>query len=311
MKTTLAPLSILLAVAHSCAAEPPVAGNSTIRGQFADSEIVITTTSRLAGAIHSLTWKGREFIDSTDHGRQLQSACSFGEPRDFWAECYNPTEAGSRKDGAGPTSTSKLLQMSADGGTLQTITQMAFWLEPGERSQGRPARNTSRLSNHVLLKTVRIGYRDWPNVLQYDVTFRLPAGERHKLAQFESLTGYMPAEFAIFHTFNPEDGELRPLSDGPGEQENPVVLSTASGSHAMGIFAPRRLNAGHDPPGYGRWRFSRERVVKWNCVFRVRAMQGVEPGDYSFRHFVVLGDRATVVATLRDLHEQHHDQPLP
>ena len=51
--------------------EEEVNGNATIRGKVGDDELVITTTSRLAGAIHSLTWKGKEFIDSVDHGRQL------------------------------------------------------------------------------------------------------------------------------------------------------------------------------------------------------------------------------------------------
>lgn len=58
--------------------------------------LTITTTSRLAGAVHSILWNGQEFIDSTDHGRQRQSACSFDSMSDdpFWAERYNPTEAG-------------------------------------------------------------------------------------------------------------------------------------------------------------------------------------------------------------------------
>src|SRR5437879_419530 len=69
-------------------------GEAVIRGKAGASEIVITTTARLAGAIHSLTWNGREFIDSTDHGRQLQSAASFDCAGDFIPETFNPTEAG-------------------------------------------------------------------------------------------------------------------------------------------------------------------------------------------------------------------------
>ena len=52
-------------------------GDAVIRAPFGGSEIVVTTTARLAGAIHSVRWKGKEFIDSADHGRQLQSASSF------------------------------------------------------------------------------------------------------------------------------------------------------------------------------------------------------------------------------------------
>ena len=56
-------------------------GNATIRAQAGASEIVITTSARLAGTIDSLTWKGREFINSADHGRQLQWASNLYEDR--------------------------------------------------------------------------------------------------------------------------------------------------------------------------------------------------------------------------------------
>ena len=120
----------------------PVSGDAVIRARFADSEIVITTTSRLAGAIHSLTWNGKEFINSADHGRQLQSASNLDLETRFSGESFNPTEAGSRHDGAGPTSTSRLLHMIAEGNALQTTSQMAFWLQPGEKSGPNPAKNT-------------------------------------------------------------------------------------------------------------------------------------------------------------------------
>ena len=109
---------------------------SFIRTKAGTSEIVVTTTSRLAGAVHSLTWNGVEFIDSTDHGRQLQSACAFDcGKKPFWAEAYNPTEAGSRKDHVGNTSSSRLIALSKTATTLTTKTQMAFWLNPGEVSK--------------------------------------------------------------------------------------------------------------------------------------------------------------------------------
>ena len=107
----LGPALLPLVAADSApGAKTPLDGNAVIRGRAGSSEIVITTTARLAGAVHSVQWGGREFIDSHDHGRQLQSACSFdcGSFKDFWAEAYNPTEAGSLDDGAGKTSSSKL-----------------------------------------------------------------------------------------------------------------------------------------------------------------------------------------------------------
>jgi hypothetical protein len=271
-------------------------GNAQIRGWFRNSHIVITTTQRLAGAVHSVRWNGVEFIDSTDHGRQLQSACSFdnGQPGPFWAECFNPTEAGSRADGTGESSTSRLLSLSSTKDELRTLTQMAFWLAPGERSEGRPALNQTTLSNHKVAKHIRIGHNGIPNVLEYDVTFTVPPNEPHRYAQFEALTGYMPDVFGSFLRFDPMTGQLVPLSDGPGEQPYPVVLSTPDGGYAMGICSTEVPENKGGRPGYGRFRFVRERVVKWNCVFRVRREDGVPAGDYTYRMFVVLGTREDV-----------------
>ena len=276
--------------------------NLVIRKPAGVSEIVITTTARLAGAVHSLTWNGKEFIDSHDHGRQLQSACSFDAGSKFWAEAYNPTEAGSRDDGAGPTSTSRLLHSMATSDSLQTTTQMAFWLASGQMSEKFLAKNATTRSNHLVTKRLQLGLPDLPQVIRYDVTFSVPLGERHTFAQFEALTAYMPEEFRSFWVFQPKSGELEPLTDGPGEQPFPVVLATESGSHAMGIFSPPAASVAAGNPGYGRWRFGPEKVVKWNSVFRVRRAEGIEPGEYSFRNYVVVGDRETVRASLAELH---------
>lgn len=287
----------------------PIKGDAIIRNPAGPSEIVITTTSRLAGAIHSLTWNGREFINSTDHGRQLQSASNFDCDGVFHAETFNPTEAGSRRDGAGPTSTSRLLKIEADGPELRTTSQMAFWLAPGERSGGHPACNTTLLSNHLLTKRVHIGSKDLPQVLEYDVTFRLPEDEHHTYAQFEALTGYMPPEFERFWAYDPATDQFKPLSDGPGEQARPVALATADGKYAMGIYAPPdQPTTGFNGPGYGRFRFRAERVVKWNCVYRRRDEKGIAPGDYRFRMFVTVGTLDDLRRDLAALIERSRDR---
>jgi hypothetical protein len=282
---------------------PPPSGNAVIRQQAGPSDIVITTTARLAGAIHSLTWNGKEFIDSFDHGRQLQSAASFDDakPGEFWAECYNPTEAGSRADGAGEKSSSQLLRLRAKDGELETTTQMAFWLAPGEDSSGRLALNDEVLSRHLVKKHVRIGYQDLPHIVEYEVVFTVPPGERHNYAQFEALTGYMPPEFGRFWKYEVHSGKLQELDDGPGEQSRPVVFGTPSGSHAMGVFSPDQPSTGFEEAGYGRFRFTSDHVVKWNCVFRVREAKGISAGDYRFRVFVAVGTLDDVRQSLDSL----------
>ncbi len=274
---------------HVLADEDQVSGNAVIRRKAGNSEIVITTTSRLAGAIHSLTWNGREFIDSADHGRQLQSASNFDVGGPFVPEVFNPTEAGSVSDGAGPISSSKLLSLTAADGELRTKSQMAFWLAPGEKSAGQPAKNNSILSNHLLAKRVHIGHGKLDQAIEYDVTFTVPEGERHTYAQFEAVTGYMPPEFERFWKFENANGKLVKLDDGPGEQSQPIVLATKDGQFAMGIYSPDQPSKGYEQAGYGRFRFAEAKVVKWNSVFRLRDPAGIKPGDYTFRNFVCVG----------------------
>ncbi len=222
-----------------------VSGDSVIRAKVGESEIVITTTSRVGGAIHSLTWGGQEFINSADHGRQLQTAWNADAGiTPIQSETLNPTEAGARDDGAGPTSSSKLLQLHAERNILTTLSRPAFWLKPGETSGGHPARNKILLSDHLLAKRVQIGMPGLPHAIDYRVTVTIPAGERDTSCVMEALTGYMPPEFEKFWTYDASKNELDSLDDGPGEQTLPIVFSTADGRFAMGTFSPARTRRG-------------------------------------------------------------------
>jgi hypothetical protein len=294
----------VLLLAATVPAADPASGDGVIRGKAGTSEIVLTTTARVAGAVHSLTWGGKEFVDSADHGRQIQSASNFDAGARFVPEVFNPTEAGSAADGAGPTSTSRMLKFKADGVELEAVNRMAFWLAPGEKSAGHPARNTKKLSDHLLSKRVRIGEKDLPHAIRFDVTFTVPEGEGHRYAQFEALTGYMPPAFGVFRRFVPATGKLEPLDDGPGEQADPVVFLTEEGGHAMGVWSPDQPSAGFEKAGYGRFRFKAEKVVKWNCVFRVRDPKGVPAGDHHYRVYVAVGTAEDVRSTLASLTER-------
>ena len=143
------------------------------------------------------------------------------------------------------------------------------------------------------------------HAIQYDVTFTVPTGEGHTFAQFEALTGYMPAEFAKFWKFDPKTKALSQLDDRPGEQDSPVIFSTADGKYAMGIYAPEPQSRSISGIGYGRFRFSAEKVTKWNCVFRVREPKGIAAGDYKFRMFVAVGTLDDVRATIGSLNDRN------
>jgi hypothetical protein len=294
---------LLLLPTVALAQAPAVSGDAEISGTIGGKPLVIRTTSRLAGAIDSVKWDGVEFIDSHDHGRQLQSALNADVDGVFHVECYNPTEAGSVVDALGPKSTSRLEFLSTKDGLLTTRTRMAYWLAPGMKSGGHLAQNTTLLSGHILNKQVRIGRPGMDHVLDYKVTFTVPADRPHKFLQFEALTGYMPWSFSEELRFDAKTETLVPLPRQNGEQRDPVVLSTPSGSHAMGVFTPERPRAGQSAVGFGRFKFEHEKVVKWNCVFRLRQDKPIPP-HHSFQLYVVIGTREDCRRTLAALTQE-------
>ncbi|HEX7655275.1 MAG TPA: hypothetical protein VF607_17325 [Verrucomicrobiae bacterium] len=290
----------------ACAAEtnpPAISGDAIIRAPAGASEIVIKTSTRMAGAIESLQWDGQEFINKVDHGRELQTAWNGDAGQDpIFAEVYNPTEAGSRDDSAGSTSSSRLLNIQAHGNQLTTLSQPAFWLSPGATSGGQPARNKTILSPDRLRKMVVIGYQNLPHAIDYQVTISLAPENHNRQCVMEALTGYMPPEFSRFYTFDPATAKLSPLTDGPGEQALPVVFATADGKYAMGILAitdPGAAPAGRGPT-YGRWRFTDFGVVKWNCVYRLNDTAGLS-GDYRYHLIVAVGALENVRSTFQAL----------
>jgi hypothetical protein len=281
-----------------------LSGVAVIRGVVDGEEAVLTTTSRLAGAVHSIRWKGQEFIDSADHGRQLQSALSLDAMNDqpFWAECFNPTEAGSRLDGAGERSTSRLLGLKASERELMTSTQMAFWLAPGERSDGRLALNRESLSGFLLHKRIRWNAYENDHILEFSNTFEFPENESHRFAQFEVVTGYMPAEFDTFWGFDAQSQSLQRLDDGPGEQPLPVVLATADSRFAMGAVLVAGPDSMSGRPGYGRFRFREEGVVKWNIAQRYRESSAMTERRFSFRSLIAIGSLEEVRQAMVEIH---------
>jgi hypothetical protein len=275
----------------------------SISAKVNGAPLTIRTSTRTAGAIDSITWRGKQFINAHDHGRELQSASSY----DGYGECLNPTEAGSAKDGAGPSSSSRLLSSASHGHTLETTIEMAYWLAPGtpyptacgSHPDFRRARNDNVRSSDTLIKKVTIE----KDAISYDVTF--VTTDDHQSATFEALTVYMPPEFSDFLTYDPATRTLSPLSDGPGEQPLPVILSTPDHNFAMGIFSPGLPQKANIKVGYGRFRFLNNpqiagwNTVKWNAVYREAP---VPRGRYHYRCYVAIGTLQDVQRTLQRLY---------
>lgn len=268
-----------------------------------DSQITLRTSAQFAGAVSSLNFRGKEHIDSRDHGRLLQSAVSF----DGLGECYNPTEGGAARNSNNERA-SILKAANIEGNQIQTTTAMAFFLGPnqayprgcGSKKYLKKAVNTVETSNYILEKKLTIGLPRFPNVIEHHVIFHVPEHFSHGV--FEASTAYVPKDFsgAIYYDIS-KGLEVDP-GLGQGEQIFPVILFTPDKRYAIGVYSPE-LPQKDMKVGYGR--FSFVDVNKWNCVFRE---SNVKPGPYEYRCFIILGTLSEVEDTMSRLNETYSNK---
>lgn len=286
-----------------------------------DSQIVLKTSARFAGAISSVIFRGKEYIDNRGPGALLQSASSF----DSLGECYNPTEAGSWMGDPTPN-TSVLKAAEVTGNQLRTVTDMGFWRNPGNtyprgcglRPEYKQVVNTAHTSGHLLYKWLTVGLPDFPNVIEYRVAYHVPApatflaGAIHdsthfETAVFEASTGYLLKEFSSAVYYDPINGTEIDAGNRRGEQSLPVILFTPDKHNAMGVYSPQLPQRGLRF-GYGR--FASPDINKWNCVFREK---NVTPGVYEYQCLIIIGTLDEVEATMRRLGKAytHSSSPVP
>ena len=271
-------------------------GDLKIEQPALGSTIELQTSARFAGAVTSLVFRGKQFVDSRDHGRELQSAASF----DSLGECFNPTEAGSVADGDKQTTTSKLLGVKSGPNWIATQTDMAFWLPPGydyKRQCGMSPTATHAMNNtptggHILDKRIELGAEGQPNVIADHVTFTVP--EAHGYGVFEAATLYTPKDFSKRYELNLGDGKVEPATV-VGEQGSPVILATADGKNAAGLYSPFLPQAGR---GYGTFTFPDTNKI--NCVFREKPIAAGQKFNYVCD--LVVGSLDEVKATILKLH---------
>jgi len=257
---------------------------------IAANGIGICGSWRVAGAIDYLAWNSMQFINTYDHGRELQIAIS-----NMSGECYNPTEAGSSNDGTGTTSTSRLLGVNTAGNVYRTTSLPAFWLAPGQIDpDGCRAVNIQYVSNYETSKAITIGYLGMWNAIQYLISIRVP--EHQSYLQVEAPTGYMPQHtFSSFWTISLATGRLTAVSGGPAETTDPVIIGSPNGAYAMGAYIASCNNEQYAhyarfdfPSPDGAWATS-----KWSNVWR--GYEGIEPGTVvAFESILCVGSLADV-----------------
>lgn len=252
-------------------------GTGQITGSIEGQPIVIKTASWIAGAIDSITWKGKEFVFSELSGQQIQTAFTVNT----WGECYNPTESGTEHDGKGPSTSSKVLSFKTTATSIESRAQMAFWFSPDKKAQGsnyysktcffNPSTpglwdggyilNTTTLSDFILNKKITLGYRNLPNVIEYTSQITVPADLRLNLSNLKKSTKqenpatnlrflvvehpatYLRSDFNTLYWYDPmKDPTVTSLTTG-GEfsPRNSPVAATSDGAYAIGLFSPIML----------------------------------------------------------------------
>jgi hypothetical protein len=290
-----ASLFLILAGLQSTDASP-ANGNMRIEQPALDSTIRLETSARFGGSVASIVFRGKQFVDVHDHGRELQSASSF----DGFGECFNPTEAGSLTDDVKETTSSKLLAARSGPNSIETETDMAFWLPPnydyrhqcGHSPGTTHAVNKAITGGHILDKRIELGEGGISNVIGDHVTYTVP--EPHQSGTFEAATLYTPSDFSKRYVLNFGTGNVEPTSV-IGEQQYPVILATPDGKYAVGEFSPSRPQ-----PGYGTFTFANTNKI--NCVYRESLVAAGQ--KFSYLCDFVIGTLDEVKVTILDLHSR-------
>jgi alpha-tubulin suppressor-like RCC1 family protein len=302
-----------------------VNGNATITGNAFGQPLTLSTSSQFGGAVSSIKWGDKEFINNWDHGRQLSPNYQFFNRY----ICYNPYETGSLEDGNSPTTTSKLLSLTASANTLESETQMAWYYRNfvsnptvndacGDPSQWFPVTPyQTPLSNYRVHKKVTIGFVGFPNVIEYLTDVFIPEVVQKGINNPTAVLNY---EFSTVGSWDVVSKTYRKLRASSGEDDCIKIASTTNGSHAMGWYSPELLQP-YDSPGSVNWWF----VVPPNPFYPDPANPsqpdpnfasvhigsinhydsfngpGVYPQD---RVYLVIGNLDQVKTTLSDLHLQ-------
>lgn len=260
-----------------------LANDAAILSSAAGGDIVLTASgSRFAGAISSLTYRGVQYIDIADHGRQMQSAIQVNN----WGECYNPNEAGSYNDGTASDSDSVLISLSSTGNILSSKTQPAYWLAVGQNTISGPvcnpnlpspnntvnvAQNPTNVSDFILERTSSFYGFGINNLIDVNVKWTVPRA--FSSSNTEASTAYLPSDFNTFLTYDRASRTLTKVvataTDLASQHTTlPVIISKSNGLHAIGAFSPELItNPSHGYMAYFYFGSGNKPSSKWSCVF--------------------------------------------
>jgi alpha-tubulin suppressor-like RCC1 family protein len=314
-----------LSVCGIAATRAQLSGNATISAtDNVFGKISVSTSNQFGGAVSSIKWNNKEYINDWDHGRQLQVNMQFFNRYC----CYNPYEAGSFEDAKGPTSTSKVLSLNASGNRLETTTQMCwnfreFNYNPvaadscGDSALWLPVTPyTSPLSNYRIHKTITIGFAGIPNVIEYLVDESIP---EPVLKGSNNPTAVVNYDFSSIRSWDVVSKDYRDIHALAGVDDRIKVVSTADGNQAMGWYAPELLQRYAPDVGVANWWFVAPPTMaypdpkdptrpdpNYACVHfgSVNRYDSFGPGITKDRAYLVIGSLDQVKVGLAQVHKQ-------
>lgn len=248
-------------------------GRVTLSNRWAgswSSPIYLSISQKNAGAIDSIWWNGKEYINGNDHGRLAQYAWQYGTTfNSDWSfstaygECFNPTEAGSIGDDpgdkAGWTSRSRLNTYSLDKNVASTNNTPAYWANFSSDLRNRDCRLMQPYSddrtNDLLSKTITVSPNNIPNLIKITAEITPENNDQKKIpTRIEAPTLYLASDLNVFYVLDratPPTWTLIPTNKGPFcdngigdtlwpgdrgcEIDGPIIATNSTGTHAIGL----------------------------------------------------------------------------
>jgi len=265
-----------------------------------NNPLYVGLSGKFAGAIDSIYWEGKEFINSHDHGRQMQFAWQIGtifkdwnyDNQYYYGECFNPTEAGSERDAVGYLSGSILSNYSFNRNVVTTASIPAYWIPRGNQNncRGKPWQYEKNSSNDKLSKKVTVSPGGIPNLIKIETTI-VPEANAAKAVggKFEVPAIYTNPEFNKFFKAN---SSLTALSEIPHTQSPTCDNSIGR------LYWP--LATGCEVDGA---------VIATNGSYEVKGAKGVpaRPPTHAIGAFVLPDDKQYYQVTYSFFFEDQHN----
>lgn len=256
----------------------------TVSGSFRGLPILLSANSAHGGAISSLTWNGKQFLNSFDNGRLLQTAMQY----DGQGEFQNPTEGGSAYDTPGNTSSLILYEAAVTPNVLVGVTQMAYWFPYLGQT----------LSGTVVGKTTTVGWGGIDNLIGEHIN--IGHGTIHAgYTMVEVRTAYLPPEFQTLRSLDVSSASYSNLVWNQTGTEvwtnhaakDAIVAATPDGLYAIGLWSPN--SSGHFVSSY---------LSDAHPTIKIDAVAfepSVSAGQYfGYDSFIAIGSVSEVAATL-------------